>query len=85
MNLKHVIRTLLYVSNVPPEFNSKVSSIFLVALWFAADVKKYGYEKIFKPVVKQLKQLESEVGVTVNIDREPVQLHAILAMFSLQK
>ena len=70
------------IANVPPEFNSKASSIFLAALWFAADVKKYGYEKILEPVVKQLKQLESEVGVTVNIDREPVQLHAILAMFS---
>ena len=70
------------IVNVPPEYNSKLSSIFLLALWYAADVEKYGYDKILRPIVDQLKELESEDGVRVVVDGEFVQIHAILGMFS---
>ena len=70
------------IANVPPEFNSKLSSIFLVGLWYAADVKKYGYDAILKPIYEQLKELESESGMQVEVNGETVQIHAILGMFS---
>ena len=53
------------IGNLSPQNNSKTSSIFLIGLWYAQDVKTYGYDRILEPFVKELKQLESDRGVQV--------------------
>ena len=53
------------LKNLPPKYNSSLSSINLVALWYAEDVKKYGYNAILKHIVKDINILSS-VGITLS-------------------
>jgi hypothetical protein len=51
------------IRNLPQQVLSKTSNIFLIGLWYAADVRRYGYNQILAPLYSQLKQLESEEGL----------------------
>jgi hypothetical protein len=70
------------IQNFPAEYNSRLDSIFLVALWYAHDVKTYGYGEILKHVVESLQQLESDTGVVVNVRGHEVTVHACMVLFS---
>jgi hypothetical protein len=72
----------LIVQNFPSECQSKLSNIFLVAMWYAMDVKKYGYDQILAPVINSLKQLESEQGVLVTMRGTQLLVRASLVMVS---
>jgi hypothetical protein len=73
----------MIVQNFPTEAQSKLSSIFLVALWHAQDVKTYkGYDKILEPVVHDLKILESDSGMSVTVSNKEVLVRAALVLVS---
>ena len=72
----------LVIQNFPAEIQSKLSSVFLVALWHAQDVKKYGYDRILEPVVNVLQKLETKEGVAVSINGAVVTVRAALVLFS---
>ena len=72
----------LTIQNFPPEMQSKLSSIYLVALWHAQDVKTYGYDRILDPVLKSLLQLESDNGALVLINGQTILVKAALVLFS---
>ncbi|KAK3909351.1 V(D)J recombination-activating protein 1 [Frankliniella fusca] len=67
------------IINLPPEISSKLSSIFLVSLAHADDLKKPGaMEKIFTPLVHELKRMSSEDGITVEFDGDPFTFRVVL-------
>jgi hypothetical protein len=73
----------MIVENFPTEAQSKLSSIFLVALWHVQDVKTYkGYDKILEPVVHDLKILESDSGMSVTVRNKEVLVRAALVLVS---
>jgi hypothetical protein len=51
-------------------------------LWYASDVKRYGYNQILKPLFLQLQQLESDAGLAVNVAGQVKTVHGILGLFS---
>lgn len=58
---KHKITAVSWVlANVPPQFRATLKSIYLAVLCKAVDVKKYGYEVVLEPLLKDLVQLEEE-------------------------
>jgi len=61
---------------------SKTNSIFLLGLWHSLDVKRYGCDKIFLPLLKQLEELESEKGLLTTVSGQSVALHGIVVAFS---
>lgn len=46
------------LSNLPPGSHSSLSSIFLTILCKTDNVKSFGYEKVFEPLIRDLKSLE---------------------------
>ncbi|KAK3920433.1 Zinc finger protein 75A [Frankliniella fusca] len=71
------------ILNLPPEESSKLSSIFLIALVYADDMKKEGYlAKALEPFIQEMKKLASESGVQIELDGEPFTLRAILVAFT---
>lgn len=48
------------VLNLPSRFRSNLSSIQLALLGKSVDVKHYGYEKFFEPLIKDIRHLEQE-------------------------
>lgn len=58
--------------NLPPELNSVLMNIHLVALFHSEDLKKYGFDPILKPLVDDLKILETE-GMQVPFSATPVR------------
>jgi hypothetical protein len=68
----------MIVKNVSVNVLSRLENIFLVGLWYAQDVRKYGYERILRPVVDDLKRLASPEGLNVN----GLTLHGTLVLFS---
>ena len=74
----------LVVQNFPSKSQSKLSSIFVVALWHALDVKSYnGYDKILAPVVNSLRNLESADGIKISIRGQQMCIRACLVLFSV--
>jgi len=59
-----------------------LNTIFLVGLWYAHHVKTYGYDKLLRPAVNCLKQLETDSGMTVDVIGTPSIIRGILALFS---
>ena len=70
------------IQNCAPSFQSRLSCIFLVALWYAQDAKTYGYDKILETIVKSLLQLESDDGVSVCIKNQKITVRACLVFLS---
>lgn len=61
----HKVGCLYFIlRNLPPRVNSALLNIHLVSLFHAQDAKKYGIDEILKPLVKDLKILET-TGVAV--------------------
>lgn len=58
--------------NLPPKLNSVLMNIHLVALFHSEDLKKYGFDPILKPLVDDLKILETE-GMQVPFSATPVK------------
>lgn len=53
------------IKSLPPEFLSKLSSHFLVAVYKSDDAKTYGIDSVLLPVIEELKDLEVN-GITLN-------------------
>jgi len=53
------------IKSLPPEFLSKLSSHFLVAVYKSDDAKIYGIDSVLLPVIEELKDLEVN-GITIN-------------------
>jgi len=61
---------------------SKTNSIFLLGLWHSLDVKRYGYDKLFAPLLKQLEEPESEKGLLTTVHGQSISLHGTVVAFS---
>ena len=74
----------MMIRNLPSKFLSKESAIFLVGIWYAQDAKNKtrSYDKILAPLIKTLRQLETDNGIDVNICGQVVNVRAALALFS---
>ena len=46
------------LGNLPPGSNSRLTSIYLALLCKSDDLKVYGYDKVFEPLLQELKTLE---------------------------
>ncbi|KAK6479283.1 hypothetical protein HHUSO_G19991 [Huso huso] len=58
---KHKITAVYWVlADVPSQFRSTLTSIYLAILCKAADVKRYGYGAVLEPLLKDLVKLEEE-------------------------
>lgn len=68
----HKVGCLYFIlRNLPPSLNSALMNIHLVSLFYAQDAKKYGIDEILKPLVKDLKILETS-GIAVPFAKFPV-------------
>ncbi|XP_026289866.2 uncharacterized protein LOC113214642 [Frankliniella occidentalis] len=76
------IGMILSLQNLPPVKSSQFSSIYLLALAFSEDIKTTGgFEKILVPFLAELRKLESETGVLIDISiGEPFALRATLTV-----
>ena len=52
--------------NLPHKFNSSLSNIHLLAIVNSCEIKKYGFDKVLKPFLEELAQLESEKGLALD-------------------
>lgn len=68
------------ILNIPPKFNSLLTNIHLLAICHSQDVKKYGFSAILKPFMDDLKKLESDEGLLININGTNFLLRASIAM-----
>lgn len=69
------------LQNFPPVENSQLSSIYLLILAYSEDVKNMnGFDKILEPFIRDMKKLESEEGVVLNIDNELIRVRATLTV-----
>ena len=67
---KHKIINLFWVPlNVPIRYRSKVDNIFLAIVVKEKYVRKYGYKKIYRPLINDLKKLEEGVQVDIPFPR----------------
>jgi len=70
---KHKLCAVYWIlANLPPGSHSSLSSIYLSILCKTEDVKTYGYDRIFEPLMQDLKTLE-ELGVYVPLLGESVK------------
>lgn len=86
----HKVGALYFVlRNLPPRFNSAVMNIHLVALFHSDDVKTYGFDSILKPLINDIKTLETEgldlpfstdkiYGTICQITGDNLGMHSIL-------
>lgn len=71
--MKHKLCAVYWVlANLPPGSHSALSSIYLSVLCKTDDVNTYGYDKIFQPLLQDLKTLE-DLGVYVPLLGESLQ------------
>ncbi|XP_035805853.1 uncharacterized protein LOC111571121 isoform X1 [Amphiprion ocellaris] len=57
--------------NLPPKYNSVLMNIHVVALFHSQDLKTYGFDEILKPLVDDLKILETQ-GIEVPFSDSPL-------------
>ena len=57
----------IYMSlrNLQPMFNSRLNNIHIIAAFNSLDRSKYGFDKILAPLVRDIKQLETGVDLTL--------------------
>ena len=58
---------LMKIQNVPEQINSVLGSIHVLCLCYSADVKKYGFQPILQPFLRDLEKLESDNGVIITL------------------
>ncbi|KAJ8683306.1 hypothetical protein QAD02_019098 [Eretmocerus hayati] len=69
------------IANLPPHMNSELTSIHISTLFCSIDVKKYGFEQILGPFMKELEKLESDEGVLLHFGEEEYILRASIENF----
>lgn len=67
---------------MPAYFNSKLKNINTVLMCHAVDIEKYGYDKIMKPLIQELQELESQEGVIMTISNKEVVVRATVVNLS---
>lgn len=71
------------LKNLEPKFNSSLENIHLLALANCIDVKKYGYDAVLTPFMAELKKLESDEGVIINVNQsKSFKVRGSIAMVS---
>jgi hypothetical protein len=61
--------------------NSQLENIFILAIAYNTDVKKYGFQKILEPFIKEMKLLETDQGIPILINNQTFELKATLTAF----
>lgn len=68
----HKVGCLYFIlRNLPPKLNSALMNIHLVSLFHAQDAKRYGIDEVLKPLIRDLKILETD-GVPVPFAEQPI-------------
>ncbi|XP_038580037.1 uncharacterized protein LOC119906766 [Micropterus salmoides] len=67
--------------NLPPEYNSSLANIHLCLLFNAIDREKYGFAKIFQPLLDDIKILKSQ-GIDIKIREETHTVHGTICLFT---
>lgn len=62
---------LFQIHNMPPSWNSRLSSIFPFANCNGSHVREFGFDGILKLLMEELKLLESESGMLLNVSDMP--------------
>lgn len=71
------------IQNFPLQMNSALNNIYILAICYKSDIKKYGFDAILKPFVDDLKMLESEAGFPIYIDESTIYtIRASLVSFT---
>ena len=70
------------IENLPRRYNSVMSSVHLLAVCHSMDLKKYGFDAVLRPFMYEMRELESDAGMTINIDGKNVQVHGTLTTLS---
>ena len=70
------------IQNLPHHYNSTMNSIFVLAVFYSTDLKKYGFEPIWKLFIEEMKQLESDTGVQLHVNGNILNVHGALVSFS---
>ncbi|XP_062712865.1 uncharacterized protein LOC109431829 [Aedes albopictus] len=64
---KHKLTVITFkVQNFDPRINSGLDKVYVALMVPSKCVKKYGFEKVLKPLLQDLMALESESGVEIN-------------------
>ncbi|XP_065204550.1 uncharacterized protein LOC135834551 [Planococcus citri] len=78
----HKLGAFYYIiQNLPDNMRSQLNSIHVLCLCYYEDVKKYGFQKVLDPFLSELKLLESDNGVRVNLNGEDLTIRASIAAF----
>jgi len=73
----------MYLSKIyPMSFSLSWITFFLVAMWYAHDVKTYGYDKLLQHIVSTVQQLESNDGMTANVRGQSTVVRATVVLVS---
>lgn len=67
--------------NLPPRFNSSLKNIHLCLLFNSIDKEVYGLNAIFKPLLEDLRVLETK-GLEVQIDGVSTLVYGTLCLFT---
>lgn len=67
------------LSNLPPSQNSLLSNIHTLAVIKSSDVKSFGIDPVFNKVMEEIKMLESEDGLKIQVDGHSLTLRGTLA------
>ncbi|KAJ8037515.1 hypothetical protein HOLleu_18345 [Holothuria leucospilota] len=70
------------IDNLPRRYNSVMSSIHVLTICYAMDLKKYGFNPILRLFLDEMRQLESDGGYSIELNRERVQIHGTLTSLS---
>ncbi|CAB4034289.1 Hypothetical predicted protein [Paramuricea clavata] len=70
------------IQNLPFNVNTSMNSVFLLAVCYTSDIKKYGFQPILDPFIKEIKQLESDSGVKLHWDGSVCEVHGTLVSYS---
>lgn len=70
------------ILNLPDHLRSFIGNVHLVALAKHADIEKYGFSSILEPFIRDLRKLETDKGITVDVLGEKFTLRASLAGFA---
>ena len=69
------------IENLPSYLLSKTENIFLATCYHSDDVKYFGWEAILRPLVNELKALET-TGITLVVNGETMQVKVIVGVFT---
>lgn len=69
----HKVGSMYFVlRNMSPKVNSALMNIHLLALFHTQDIKRYGFNAILEPIVRDIKILESS-GIKLPLSEEPIR------------